>query len=116
MGTNRKKPAEAGTGRKKAAEASAAEPEDFFARIEREVRERCEAKRRKKLADDEAAWAELRAAVARGEITREEILGQYQTQPIRLTIGSDRFDVRIQATVTPVESPAAPKGKVLSIR
>lgn len=113
---NRKQPAEAGTGRKDPAEASAAESEDFFSRIEREVRERCEAKRLKKIADDEAAWAELRAAVARGEITREEILAEYQAQPIRLTIGTDSLEVRIQATATPAVDPELPSDKVRPIR
>jgi len=73
-----------------------------------------EAAERERQAEERRAaeWAEfapLREAIARGEITREELLGQSQTEPIRLTIGDTALEIRLTATVR--EAPAAPPAK-----
>lgn len=79
-------------------------------RFLREVLERA-ARRQKELDHEvEAAWANLRAAIDRGEITREELLGAsaapVAADPIRLTIGSTTLEVILSASIR--EVPAEP--------
>lgn len=92
------------------------EEEDFLARVGREANERCAAKRQQRMAEQDAAWAELRAAVARGETTLEEILSQ-PIPPIRLEIGTDRFELNPSTGALERAAPPAPRqAEVLPFR
>lgn len=83
------------------------EPADsVHQRMLRAVRSRCDAHRKQNFTDDEAAWADLRQAVARGEITREELLTGYAAEPVRLTIGDTRLEIGAPATIREVPTIA----------
>lgn len=76
-------------------------------KILREARERAQRKREASDREYEATWAELRAAVARGEITREEILSGYTAAPIRVSVGDSNFEISITASIRDVPAPEA---------
>jgi hypothetical protein len=85
-------------------------------RIQRQVQERAQREREARQKEYDAAWADLRAAVARGEITRQELLGDHTAEPIRVSIGDSNFEISIAATVreVPAAQPARPAADVLA--
>lgn len=74
-------------------------------RMQREAQERAQRRREARDQEYENRWAELRAALERGEISREELLGDHLSAPIRVTVGDTRFEISFAATVR--EVPAA---------
>lgn len=87
-------------------------------RMQRQAQERARREREARDQEYEESWAELRAALARGEISREKLLGDHTSAPIRVSIGDTNFEISIAATVREVpvrEVPARP-AEVLPFR
>jgi hypothetical protein len=74
-------------------------------RMQREAQERAQRRHEAREQEYENRWAGLRAALERGEISREELLGEHVSAPIRVTVGDTHFEISFAATVRDV--PAA---------